>query len=171
MFAFYLASFFKEIKRSIETFGFHVIYTSLSSVVEIMWRLPKCNIKPTWIQLFFSVKGLLCNLGSLSQELRLFQFGWPKMGCVWAKTCFTGPCDWCLTISYLQPCVFYNLLWAHVLCMHFILFTLQTGDMTVVNPLFSDQEVVGSDQDGNGDKSGASGQGSPVAPRHSFKES
>ena len=74
MFAFYLASFFKEIKRSIETFGFHVIYTSLSSVVEIMWRLPKCNIKPTWIQLFFSVKGLLCNLGSLSQELRLFQF-------------------------------------------------------------------------------------------------
>lgn len=46
-----------------------------------------------------------------------------------------------------------------------------TGDMTVVNPLFSDQEVVGSDQDGNGDKSGASGQGSPVAPRHSLKES
>ncbi|KAK2566860.1 Neural proliferation differentiation and control protein 1 [Acropora cervicornis] len=27
------------------------------------------------------------------------------------------------------------------------------GDMTVVNPLFSDQEVVGSDQDGNGDRS------------------
>lgn len=46
-----------------------------------------------------------------------------------------------------------------------------TGDMTVVNPLFSDQEVVGSDQDGNGDKSGASGQGSPVPPHHSFKES
>lgn len=46
-----------------------------------------------------------------------------------------------------------------------------TGDMTVVNPLFSDQEVVGSDQDGNGDKSGASGQGSPVAPRHTFTES
>lgn len=55
--------------------------------------------------------------------------------------------------------------------LHLILFTLQTGDMTVVNPLFSDQEVVGSDQDGNGDKSGASGQGSPVPPRHSFKES
>lgn len=52
-----------------------------------------------------------------------------------------------------------------------LLFTLQTGDMTVVNPLFSDQEVVGSDQDGNGDKSGASGQGSPVAPRHTFTES
>lgn len=46
-----------------------------------------------------------------------------------------------------------------------------TGDMTVVNPLFSDQEVVGSDQDGNGDKSGASGQESPVAPRHTFTES
>ncbi|CAH3033764.1 unnamed protein product [Pocillopora meandrina] len=46
-----------------------------------------------------------------------------------------------------------------------------TGDMTVVNPLFSDQEVVGSDQDGNGDKSGASGQGSPVVPRHTFTES
>lgn len=46
-----------------------------------------------------------------------------------------------------------------------------TGDMTVVNPLFSDQEVVGSDQDGNGDKSGASGQGSPVAPRYTFTES
>ena len=43
--------------------------------------------------------------------------------------------------------------------------------MTVVNPLFSDQEAVGSDQDGNGDKSGASGQGSPIAPRHSSKES
>lgn len=55
--------------------------------------------------------------------------------------------------------------------LHLILFTLQTGDMTVVNPLFSDQEVVGSDQDGNGDKSGASGQGSPVPPHHSFKES
>lgn len=54
---------------------------------------------------------------------------------------------------------------------HVILFTLQTGDMTVVNPLFSDQEVVGSDQDGNGDRSGASGQGSPVAPRHTFPES
>lgn len=46
-----------------------------------------------------------------------------------------------------------------------------TGDMTVVNPLFSDQEVVGSDQDGNGDRSGASGQGSPVPHRHSPQES
>lgn len=45
------------------------------------------------------------------------------------------------------------------------------GDMTVVNPLFSDQEVVGSDQDGNGDRSGASGQGSPVPPHHSPTES
>lgn len=55
--------------------------------------------------------------------------------------------------------------------MSFFNFCFQTGDMTVVNPLFSDQEVVGSDQDGNGDKSGASGQGSPVAPRHTFTES
>jgi len=51
-----------------------------------------------------------------------------------------------------------------------LLFTLQTGDMTVVNPLFSDQEVGGSDQDGSGNKSGASGQGSPVMPRHPHKE-
>ena len=52
-----------------------------------------------------------------------------------------------------------------------VLFTLQTGDMTVVNPLFSDQEVVGSDQDGSGDRSGASGQGSPVLPRNTTTES
>lgn len=54
--------------------------------------------------------------------------------------------------------------------LSWLLFTLQTGDMTVVNPLFSDQEVGGSDQDGNGNKSGASGQGSPVMPRHPHKE-
>ncbi|XP_032232587.1 protein cab-1 [Nematostella vectensis] len=41
-----------------------------------------------------------------------------------------------------------------------------TGDMTVVNPMFSDQEAVGSDQDANGDRSGHS---SPVAPRHASK--
>lgn len=49
--------------------------------------------------------------------------------------------------------------------------TLQTGDMTVVNPLFSDQEVVGSDQDANGERSGASGQGSPVPSRHTPTDS
>jgi hypothetical protein len=41
---------------------------------------------------------------------------------------------------------------------------MQTGDMTVVNPLFSDQEVIGSDQDANGNRSGHS---SPGASRHS----
>lgn len=101
----------------------------------------------------------------------LFQFGWPKMGHVRAKTCFTGQRDWCLLVSYLQPCAFIINFTLDSCSLHFVLFPLQTGDMTVVNPLFSDQEVVGSDQDGNGDKSGASGQGSPVAPRHSFKES
>lgn len=46
-----------------------------------------------------------------------------------------------------------------------------TGDMTVVNPLFSDQEVVGSDQDANGERSGASGHGSPVPSRHTPTDS
>ena len=38
-------------------------------------------------------KGLLCNLGSLLQELRLFQFDRPKTGRVRAKTCLTGQRD------------------------------------------------------------------------------
>ena len=63
-----------------------------------------------------------------------------------------------------------QVLWKILLPRVWLLFTLQTGDMTVVNPLFSDQEVGGSDQDGNGNKSGASGQGSPVMPRHPHKE-
>ena len=48
-------------------------------------------------------KGLLCNLGSLSQELRLFQFYRPKMNRVRAKTCLTGQRDRRLPVSYLQP--------------------------------------------------------------------
>ena len=51
---------------------------------------------------FLDKKGLLCNLGSLSQELRLFQFDQPKTDCVRAKTCLTGQRDRRLSISYLQ---------------------------------------------------------------------
>ena len=67
---------------------------------------------------------------------------------------------------------YYSLLFLKLLISNIsVLFTSQTGDMTVVNPLFSDQEVVGSDQDGNGDRSGPSGQGSPVLPRNTTTES
>lgn len=44
------------------------------------------------------------------------------------------------------------------------------GDMTVVNPMFSDQEQVASDQDANGTHSGRSAEGSPSFPRHTPKE-
>ena len=47
VYAYILVSFFfKMVKRLIEPFfGFHTYCTFyLSSVVEMMWRLPKCNI-------------------------------------------------------------------------------------------------------------------------------
>ena len=53
---------------------------------------------------FLVVKGLLCNLGSLSQEFRLLKFDRPKTGSVRAKACLTGQCDRRLPVSYLQPC-------------------------------------------------------------------
>ena len=46
------------------------------------------------------------------------------------------------------------------------LFSCQTGDMTVVNPLFSDQENVGSDQDTNGH----SGKTSPVISKDAHRD-
>lgn len=46
--------------------------------------------KPTWIQFVLVKRVLVYNLGSLSQVLQLFQFDWPKMGHVQAKTCLTG---------------------------------------------------------------------------------
>ena len=48
-------------------------------------------------------KGLLCNLGLLSQGLRFFQFDRRKTGHVRAKTCLTGQRAKRLPISYLQP--------------------------------------------------------------------
>ena len=53
---------------------------------------------------FLVIKGLLCDLGSLSQELRLFKFDRPKTGSVRAKTCLIGQRDRRLPVSYLQPC-------------------------------------------------------------------
>ena len=52
---------------------------------------------------FLVMKGLLCNLGSLSQELQLLEFDWPKTGHGQIKTCLTGQCDQFLPVSYLQP--------------------------------------------------------------------
>ena len=52
---------------------------------------------------FLVTKGLLCNLGSLSQKLRLLKFDRPKTVSVRAKTCLTGQRDRHLPVSYLQP--------------------------------------------------------------------
>ena len=41
----------------------------------------------------FVIKGLMWNLVSVSQELRLFKFDRLKAGRVWAKTCLTGQRD------------------------------------------------------------------------------
>ena len=40
------------------------------------------------LSLFLVKKGLLCNLGLFLQESQVFQFDWPKVGCVQAKTMF-----------------------------------------------------------------------------------
>ena len=45
------------------------------------------------------IASLYAYLGSLSQELRLFQFDQPQTGHVQAKTYLTGQCDWCLPVS------------------------------------------------------------------------
>ena len=58
--------------------------------------------------MLFVVKGLLYNLVSLLQELRLLTFDRPKTGRVGAKACLTRQRDRCLLVCYLQPCIYIN---------------------------------------------------------------
>ena len=57
---------------------------------------------------FLVIKGLLCNLGSRSQQLRPLKCERPDTACIRAITCLPGHRNRCLPVTFLQPCKLLN---------------------------------------------------------------
>ena len=57
---------------------------------------------------FLVIKGLLCNLGSRSQQLQPLKFQRPDTACIRAITCLPGHRNRCLPVTFSQPCKLLN---------------------------------------------------------------